>query len=538
MLIGETQPGIQSSFMNDGVWIQNEDILAPSQPDSSVIAFRKPQICAIFANTHSRKALANGVPRAIGRAVIGDNDLEFDAAGGCKNRAQTLQDDGAIVPANDDNREFHIWRRSQRPQLQRDDSALLSQRAVGGFEHSHDAQTGHTVVEGPLIAANALHKVGGLKLQSFDLFDIGRPHVAGAVFDELLVHGLSSAHLNAAIVDFQLFVRLEVVPDEHFLFAAQEGRAHFYGREPIHADVADEIVRIIDRQIGDIGVAVEVAFAGGDESLRLLADDVVHYREIVWREVPDHIHVVLKQAEIDPRGVVVVEVAESSLIDELTYALNSPGEEERVIHHDFQILAFRKFDKIFALLDRAGERLFDENVLSVLERGLGDLEVGPDGCDNSNRVYRIVGEHGAVVCGRRNGGMVPAEPLERTHTLVANADDSRRFLAEEIADDVRPPVAVTHDADSHDVGLANDKRLIGKGRRGCGSLTEWHLFHLVFMELAAAIKRRRHRNTRREESASVFSGPEQDSSLWHSGGRGAPFRQTWCGSAHAPARIP
>ena len=53
------------------------------------------------------------------------------------------------------------------------------------------------------------------------------------------------------------------------------------------------------------------------------AEQVVHDREVVDREVPDHVHVALEQAEIHPGRVVVVDVAELAGVDQLADRLRT-----------------------------------------------------------------------------------------------------------------------------------------------------------------------------------------------------------------------
>ena len=49
------------------------------------------------------------------------------------------------------------------------------------------------------------------------------------------------------------------------------------------------------------------------EMLRgLAAQDVIDDREVVGREVPDHVDVVLEQPEVDPDAVDVVEISQLS----------------------------------------------------------------------------------------------------------------------------------------------------------------------------------------------------------------------------------
>ena len=90
--------------------------------------------------------------------------------------------------------------------------------------------------------------------------------------------------------------------------------------------------------------------AGRDHRLGLLADDVVHDRQIVRREVPHHADVVLEQAEIHARRIEVVERPERAGVDDLANLPDRAAEEERVIHHDLQVLPVGQLDQLLGLL--------------------------------------------------------------------------------------------------------------------------------------------------------------------------------------------
>ena len=134
----------------------------------------------------------------------------------------------------------------------------------------------------------------------------------------------------------------------------------------------------VDGDERHVGMAVQVASARRDDGLRPLADDVVHDREIVRREIPDDADVVLKQSEVDASRIEVVERAERARFDDLPNLPDRAVEEEGVVHHDLQVLAVGQLDQLLRLLRRRRERLLDEHVLAVLERRLGQLVMGPD----------------------------------------------------------------------------------------------------------------------------------------------------------------
>ena len=71
----------------------------------------------------------------------------------------------------------------------------------------------------------------------------------------------------------------------------------------------DHVVVEVDRDVGHVLVAVQVALSRGHQEFRFGLDQIIHDREIVGSKIPDHIDIVLEEPEIDPRGIVVVELA-------------------------------------------------------------------------------------------------------------------------------------------------------------------------------------------------------------------------------------
>ncbi len=60
----------------------------------------------------------------------------------------------------------------------------------------------------------------------------------------------------------------------------------------------------------DSAVAIRMAGPQRGEALGQPADQVVHDRQIVRGEVPDHVHIVLEQSEVDSHAVDIVDLAE------------------------------------------------------------------------------------------------------------------------------------------------------------------------------------------------------------------------------------
>ena len=88
---------------------------------------------------------------------------------------------------------------------ERDPAALGFDAALGGFEDSDDAQARFATGERLLAFADAFGKVVDELREGFDLRNVGRPDVAGAVADEHAAPGVDVAvDGDAAVVDFDV----------------------------------------------------------------------------------------------------------------------------------------------------------------------------------------------------------------------------------------------------------------------------------------------------------------------------------------------
>ena len=89
--------------------------------------------------------------------------------------------------------------------------------------------------------------------------------------------------------------------------------------------------------------------AGGHHRFRCGVNQVVHDRQVVRRQIPNHAHIVLKQAEIHPSRIKVVERPQRADIDELAHLAHRAAEQKRVIDHEAQIFPLRQFDQLLGL---------------------------------------------------------------------------------------------------------------------------------------------------------------------------------------------
>ena len=64
-------------------------------------------------------------------------------------------------------------------------------------------------------------------------------------------------------------------------------------------------------------------------------------------QIPNHVDVVLKKTQVYTQRIVVIKIAESSFINELSNFLDSTGKKKSMVYHNLQVFAVREFDQLF-----------------------------------------------------------------------------------------------------------------------------------------------------------------------------------------------
>src|SRR6266853_96398 len=354
-------------------------------------------------------------------------------------------------------------RSAPKRSLQRDELASILQRLFGRFKELNHLQAGFTVVGRCPVVHDAVKEVVEFDLERFRLLHLWCPHITRAVADQQVIQTLAAPDFHTLVIDLDLLVGLQIVPDEHLVLAADERGPDLHGRQPVHVDVGDDVAREIDRDEPHVGVAVQVASAGRDDRLGPLGNDVVHDRQIVRGQIPDHAHVVLEQPEVHARGIEVVQLAQRAAVDQLANLPHGPAEEEGVIHHDLQVLPFSQLDELLGLLRRGCEGLLDEYVFAVRQRGLRQLVMRPDRRDDRDSVDVRRRQHLRKVRRQVDAGIGLASAPQRGRVLVADGHQFAVVETLKISDDVGSPVAVPDDADLHRVRRLLDRTKLEPG---------------------------------------------------------------------------
>ena len=137
------------------------------------------------------------------------------------------------------------------------------------------------------------------------------------------------------------------------------------------------VVGVVQRQVADVRHhRVDVAIAARLDLHRLGAEQVVDDGEVVRREVPQHVHVGLEQAEVDALRVVIGDLAQRIGADQVLQHPNHGVEDEGVVDHQGQARGLGTFDEFGRLIAGAAEWFFHQHVLAGRDRQRGERVVG------------------------------------------------------------------------------------------------------------------------------------------------------------------
>ena len=218
--------------------------------------------------------------------------------------------------------------------------------------------------------------------------NLGAPHVPDPVLHlEVVQLLLGFVQADALVVHLDLLARLVVVVKDHLGGPADQRLPDLDRGYPAHIDVAHDVVLHVHGEQGLGNDPVPVVLGSGRRDSQLFeGHQVVHDRDVVGGEVPDHVHVLLEEAEVHARGVVVDELPKLALVDKFLDLPDRTRVNEGVIHVKNLLFLFSQLDQFLSLLHLLGHGLFEPNVLPILQALLSKLEMGRNRGGNSDRV--------------------------------------------------------------------------------------------------------------------------------------------------------
>src|SRR5579872_1966007 len=215
--------------------------------------------------------------------------------------------------------------------------------------------------------------------------------------------------------------------------------------------MCNQLVRKVEGDERDVFMSIQVTLTSGDDGLGTLLDEVVHDRKVMRGQIPDDVDVMLEEAKIHPHGIVVIEISERILIQKFTDFSDRRCEQEGMVHHDLQVLFFRKFDEFFCLRCIAGKRFLDKDVLTILQRGFCQLVMRPYRCHHSNRIDVRGRQHLCWIRNNLNLREILVSSLSCGYIEVTKGNNLGFVQMFQVPNNFRAPIAVSDDSESYDL---------------------------------------------------------------------------------------
>src|SRR5262245_60037563 len=140
----------------------------------------------------------------------------------------------------------------------------------------------------------------------------------------------------------------------------------------------DHVVGKIHDNVGHVFLAVEMADTNCHHGDRLLLNQKVHDGDIVRRQVPDDVGVMLEKTKVDADGIEVKDFTDLSAHKVILDFANSAGVDKGVVHHKGEPPFVCRFDQVLSVRGLESERLFHQKVLAGLQCPHAERIVGGD----------------------------------------------------------------------------------------------------------------------------------------------------------------
>src|SRR5712692_2008432 len=175
---------------------------------------------------------------------------------------------------------------------------------------------------------------------------------------------------------------------------------------------------------------------------------MTHDRKIVGPQVPQDIEVVLKQPQIDAHGIVIVDVAQLTRINQFPYEAHGTRVNKRMVHHENPSLPLGQIDKLLSLRHRARHWFLKQYMFTALQSGPGKLMVSRDGRGNCHGIDIVCLQQFTRQCRCSHKGVMPLNGLQLSCGDVRHAHELNVLQLAEIPDEIRSPVAAANHTDT------------------------------------------------------------------------------------------
>src|SRR5262249_35967063 len=151
------------------------------------------------------------------------------------------------------------------------------------------------------------------------------------------------------VIDFDLFHRLQVVVHDTLATSTDDEVPYFNRAQPVDVERRQEAVAEIEIEVShvfDFAHLLGVAGAESREAARESPHEVIQNGQIVRRQIPHHINVMLEQTQVDAHAVDEKQVADLAGIDDLLDFLNRAAVDKGVIDHQYAAMAACSGDEL------------------------------------------------------------------------------------------------------------------------------------------------------------------------------------------------
>ena len=165
------------------------------------------------------------------------------------------------------------------------------------------------------------------------------------------------------------------------------------------------------------------------------------------REVADHA-IALVEPEVHARGGDEVDLAHLPGADQLAHLVDGGAVHERVARHEHHAGLLGAHDQVFGVRDAGRQRLLHQDVLTGLQCPPHELVMGARRGRDRHRLNARIEQQLIEVRLDPNAWVTSLELVAAVRIELAQADETKLGPLENVANDVRPPVAEADDCDA------------------------------------------------------------------------------------------
>src|SRR5690606_5640813 len=247
----------------------------------------------------------------------------------------------------------------------------------------HNPDYFHTVLsptEGNATICDTVEEVAALVLQGFADLDLGADD--RAITDGELIFTvvgrlwLIGREGDTFFIDTHPLQGIQIVKDNSPVAAHHDNFANLVRFRPAYVNMADYAVWIAENHEPDIFTAVpQGARPNGADPLRQLVEEKIQDRDIMWRQIPQRIHIRADRAEVRAASIHVIHLPHIAPIDIGFHRLNACIVEEDVPDHQHEPAGLGQVEQFLGVRRVGRHWLLDQDVFTRFEALFSDFVV-------------------------------------------------------------------------------------------------------------------------------------------------------------------